>query len=88
METEEAEIVLVDLEELSETRFADAIVDASLVPSSGRKSLYTLKLNSGVIQTELDCSQVPVPGTFILYDKDGLAVGKSTSLLVTGRKIS
>jgi hypothetical protein len=31
---------------------------------------------------------VPVPGTFILYDKDGLAVGKSTSLLVTGRKIS
>jgi len=65
-------IVVVDLGELSKTKFSDSIIAAHFSQESGKTSL-NLRTNS--VTTDLNLKAQETPGTYILYDAEGKLVG-------------
>ena len=66
------EYILVDLGELSRTRFGAAVADATLLQSESEASVH---LDTGVIEKRFDCKRVDPVGTHVIYDEQGNAIG-------------
>ena len=85
---DEEEIIMIDMGELGETKFADSIIETALFRGPEQSGAYKLRLNTGVLQREFDCNRVQLPGTYVLYQDDGSLVGKTTTELSFSKKQS
>jgi hypothetical protein len=64
--------VIVDLGDLSKTKFADTVITAQIVTSEG---CSYLQLQTRSINTEMKLKSTDPPGTYILYDSEEKLVG-------------
>ena len=66
--------VVVDLGQLTKTKFGNSISQASITPSHDGP---ILGIDTGVIKREMKLQQSPVAGSYILYDEDGSLIGSA-----------
>lgn len=71
-EDEVCEYILVDLGELSRTRFGTAVTDATFLESEGSVRIH---VDTGVIEKQFDCKRTNPVGTQVLYDDTGRVIG-------------
>ena len=67
-----SEIVIVDLGELSRTKFGKSVQHADIVSRDGNDYV---QIDSGVINTELRCQLDEPVGTYVVYNEDGSVLG-------------
>jgi hypothetical protein len=69
-------LVVVDLGQLSKTKLGSSVTSAIMIPDGDSQRL---RVDTGVIVRELELSERPIAGSYILYDEDGSLMGISTT---------
>jgi hypothetical protein len=67
-------LVVVDLGQLSKTKFCDSVARAEFQADSG---INRLEIDTGVIKKTFTLCENAVPGTYVIYDEAGAVIGSS-----------
>ena len=72
VDSQQSSLIIVDLGELSTTEFGSQVIAASIGESEGTHTLY---IDTGVIQKEFRLTKDDPPGTVVVFDGNGEAIG-------------
>jgi hypothetical protein len=76
MNTESDELVIVDLGELSNTRFGESIQNAAWRVTPEGASVV---VDSGITELNFQCKKDDVVGTYVIYDDQKQVIGTTRS---------
>lgn len=74
MEIDNDELIVVDLGELSRTRFGVSVKEAHFMESEDGARIH---IDTGLVTASFDLNRINPSGTYVIYAKDGTVLGKT-----------